>query len=444
VREQKAILAVIQDDKGRFLVTYNAKWNGYAFPMIALPEEGDILGSLAVQAAEHDLGCILPDAVTAELDYICYFGVSNRTGEETQYECWLYSVEPNQTLDLLSAPSWNNNPPMFLTFEELSSRTDLTWSTPAIAREFVENQEAVLAVITRAGQRETEFLLIDNANYGGYFFPTQRVKTEVKPDQVAKGTVRADLGYRGLALPAYLGEIADVHFSNRFFRDRNYRFHICEVQLPDVDLHQPGNILERAMTRRGKQFLWLPASRLNDPAVAFSPTIPAIAPSVLKAVPTRTFAKPLRHSEGGIVLIQRTVGGRKQWLAQWNENWKAFFFIGGHREDDETFRDCVIREIKEELGLDPIDCPVAATVASRVEYKAISKSASELTEYIMELYCAQPNPTGLKKIADNPKNKWLDEDEIERQESHDARRVSVSMQVILDLAEWPDCRMSAD
>jgi hypothetical protein len=194
----------------------------------------------------------LPDAVTAELDYICYFGVSNRTGEETQYECWLYSVEPNQTLDLLSAPSWNNNPPMFLTFEELSSRTDLTWSTPAIAREFLENQEAVLAVITRAGQRETEFLLIDNANYGGYFFPTQRVKTEVKPDQVAKGTVRADLGYRGLALPAYLGEIADVHFSNRFFRDRNYRFHICEVQLPDVDLHQPGNILERAMTRRGK------------------------------------------------------------------------------------------------------------------------------------------------------------------------------------------------
>jgi len=62
-------------------------------------------------------------------------------------------------------------------------------------QEFVESQEAVLAVVTRAGERETEFLLVEHAGYGGYFFPTQRVKTEVKPAAIAKGTVRSDLGY---------------------------------------------------------------------------------------------------------------------------------------------------------------------------------------------------------------------------------------------------------
>ena len=439
MRQQSAIVAIIQDGHGRFLVTFNAKWGGYAFPMIAVPEGGDILGSLAIQAVEGDLGCRLPNPTAAELDFMSRFGVSQRSGEETLYEYQLYTVEPNQPLDLFAAPTWNSNPPMFLSYEELSTRTDLTWSTSAIAQEFVGNQEAVLAVVTRAGEHETEFLLVHNAGYGGFFFPTQRVKTEVKPDRVAKGTVRSDLGYTGPASAALLGEITDVHFSNRFHRDRRYRFHVCEVQLPQVDLHQPGSLLEKALHRRGKQFLWLPASRLNDPTIAFSPTMPAVRSAVLKAIPTRTYAGPLRRSEGGIALIERTVGGKREWLAQWNDRWQAFFFIGGHREGNETFRECVIREIEEELELTPSECPVAATVASHLEYRAISQSAEELTQYIMELFCATPSADGLRKIAANPMNKWLDEDEIRKLEATDARPVSVSMGVILDLANWVHC-----
>ena len=38
---------------------------------------------------------------------------------------------------------------MFLTHAELTTRTDLTWSTPPVAQEFVENQEVVLSVVTR-------------------------------------------------------------------------------------------------------------------------------------------------------------------------------------------------------------------------------------------------------------------------------------------------------
>ena len=81
--------------------------------------------------------------------------------------------------------------------------------------------------------------------------------------------------------------------------------------------------------------------------------------AVLNQIPTQTFSGPLRRSEGGIALIQRTLAGKREWLAQWNENWKAFFFIGGHQQGNETFRECVTREIEEELGLTPAECPVA-------------------------------------------------------------------------------------
>ena len=199
-----------------------------------------------------------------------------------------------------------------------------------------------------------------NHNYDGYFFPTQRVKSEVKPEQVAVATIRDNLDYRGPASAVWKGEVPDVHFSSRFQRDRRFRFHVCEVLLPEVDLHQPCGLLEQALTRRGRHFLWVPASRLSDPSIPLSPTMPAVRPTVLGVIPSRTLNPFIRLSEGGIALFQRAVRGKRQWLAQWNENWQAFFFVGGHRQESETFRQCVIREIEEELDLAGSDFTVAA------------------------------------------------------------------------------------
>ena len=52
----------------------------------------------------------------------------------------------------------------------------------------------------------------------------------------------------------------------------------------------------------------------------------------------------------------------------------------------------------------------------------------------MELFDAEPTSRGQEAIARNPANKWLDEAEIRRLEAHDVRAVSVSMGVILGLA----------
>jgi 8-oxo-dGTP pyrophosphatase MutT (NUDIX family) len=434
MREKKVVVAIVQDAQGRFLVAFNPKWHGYSFPMTDVEDAGDVLGAVAIRAVESDLGCKLPHARAEELEYLGLVGRSGSTGEDTLYEHWLYAVDLGQPLDLSAAPGAREPPPLFLEYNELTSRTDLTWSARDIIREFVENQEAVLAVVTRPGEKETEFLLVWNNNYDGYFFPTQRVKTEVKPEQLAEATVWRDLGYRGPARAVWRGEVPDIHFSTRYQRDRRFLFHVCELQLSDVDLHQPGGLLEQAMTRRGRKFLWLPASRLHDPTIPFSPTMPALRSSILGLIPAQTIAQPLRRSEGGIALFQRTVGGKPQWLAQWNDKWGAFFFVGGHRHEGETFRQCVSREIQEELGLTAADFAVADEPAHQLEYRAVSGSAGVLTAYTMELFEVQPTAKALEKIEQDSQNRWLSAEEIRGLEAHDARPVSITMLVLLSLA----------
>ena len=434
MRNRQVIIAIVQDEPGRFLMVYNARWGGYAFPTIAIPEGGDILGSRAIRAVEEDLGCKLPNASALELDYITYFGTSGSTGEETLYDYWLYDVKPNQLLDLTAAPTWNGNPPMYMAYEELLKSANLNSNITTIAREFVEYQEAVLSIVTRAGESESEFLVVQNSNYPGYFFPVQRVKTEVTPDRFAVRTVRADLGYRGPIHTELRGETSDVHYSPRFGVHRKYRFHICEIMVPKIDLHRPYNELERGLMLRKKQFKWLPGSMLDDSKIGFSETMKAVRPEVLRAIPNKTFHSELRESEGGIALITRQVNGTRQWLAQWNDGWGSFFFVGGKREVGETFRQCVSREIEEELGLREAQCPVASHPAHQLKYRAISGGAGVLTNYTMELFYAKPMPAALEHIASNPMNRWLTDEEIQRLEAYDARPISVTMRTLLELA----------
>jgi 8-oxo-dGTP pyrophosphatase MutT (NUDIX family) len=434
MREKRVVVAVVQDEQGRFLVAYNPKWGRYTFPMKDLDGSADVLGSVAIRALEADLACKLPDAKADELEYLGRFGPSGRTGDETEYEYWLYAVDPGQPLDLMAAPNWNNNPPLFLSFADLTRRTDLTWSTTDIVRELVENQEVVLAVIARPGERETEFLLVWNNNYGGYFFPAQRIKTQSKPERVAVATVRSDLGYRGPATAVWQGEAPDIHSSQRFQRDRRYRFHICAVQLPEVDLHQPCGPLERALDRRSKKHVWCTANRLADPAIGFSPTMQAVRQTVVSLIPAQTLAQSLRHSEGGIALFERKLAGKTEWLAQWNENWQAFFFIGGHRHEGETFRDCVLREIGEELDLAALEFTVASQPCHNLEYKARSRSADELTAYTMELFAANLSQQAAVVVDVDRRNRWLSEEEILRLEAYDARPISPTVYLLLCMA----------
>jgi molecular chaperone DnaJ len=83
----------------------------------------------------------------------------------------------------------------------------------------------------------------------------------------------------------------------------------------------------------------------------------------------------MRQSVAAVALIRRSEAGQALWLAQWNPHWRRYNFVAGHKRPDESFRQCVVRELAEELGLRegadisvrvPITVP-EATLGAKIE-----------------------------------------------------------------------------
>jgi len=140
-----------------------------------------------------------------------------------------------------------------------------------------------------------------------------------------------------------------------------------------------------------------------------------------------------RQSVAAMALVRRQEQGRTLYLAQWNLNWRALNLVGGHKRPDESFRECLVREIGEELGLAlgddylvPDDPPL------RLEFDAFSDGAWEPTFYQLEIFpVVLHGDSVLEKIAANPDNRWVTEDEILAGRCNDSTRVSPTMTRIL-------------
>lgn len=144
----------------------------------------------------------------------------------------------------------------------------------------------------------------------------------------------------------------------------------------------------------------------------------------------------MRNSVAAIALIQRDIQGHTHWLARWNRNWNAFSFVGGHKEPDETFRDCLIREVFEELGLEPdADFHVGDAPQSHLEYTGWSDGARAQTAYTMELYPVVLTGDFTHETIDHdPENRWLTAAEIQSARTQDGKPISGTMALLLQMA----------
>ena len=422
MRIKKIAVAMVVDD-GKFLLVHNKKWGGFNFPMTELDKNRPPLGSKAISALESELGVRLQKATARELEYLGQYGISDRSGEDAIYEYWLYEVAPGEPLQIEDAISTTS-----LTLEEIVDLAGGTWSAKAIANELLNNREVAVAVVSRLGIEETEYLVIKNANYGGYFFPSMRRKTETAPETVAEKLFRDDIGYTGAVESSWKAEVEDVHYSHRFQADTQFRFHICDVRFPELDIHMPFNSLERKLRDRDIEWKWVTADELGATG-GYSETIKALKNQLLASVPSEIRSEPLPISEGGIALITREVNGETEYLAQWNDKWKAFFFVGGHREDGESFRQCVIREVCEELEVEEDSFEISQEPIRELDYLAISNRTRGLISYKHEIF-----KVGIENItlALNLKNLWLTQNEIFNGEANDGRPVSQTTSLVLD------------
>jgi 8-oxo-dGTP pyrophosphatase MutT (NUDIX family) len=142
----------------------------------------------------------------------------------------------------------------------------------------------------------------------------------------------------------------------------------------------------------------------------------------------------MRHSEGSLALIRRADGGRPQMLAQWNARWQALNFVGGHRRPDESFRDCLLREVAEELGLaEGTDFTVFTVPLARLAYTAWSEGAAAETEYVLEVFALSLHGDAAVRVSAAPDNAWLTAEEVRAGLAADGRRVSPTMARVVGL-----------
>jgi hypothetical protein len=144
----------------------------------------------------------------------------------------------------------------------------------------------------------------------------------------------------------------------------------------------------------------------------------------------------MRTSVAAFALFRRAaLAGRVEYLAQWNEGWHAFHFIGGHKRDNESFRDCCIREVSEELGLvEGRDFRVAFERRSLLRYIHWSERAQTDTAYTVELFDAELLSSAAASVEAGANNRWLTESDIRAGRCRDGRAVSPTMLRILSLA----------
>jgi hypothetical protein len=142
----------------------------------------------------------------------------------------------------------------------------------------------------------------------------------------------------------------------------------------------------------------------------------------------------VRHIQAPFALIQRPHPHGLEWLARWNPRCHRYQLIGCYRHPEETFRSSLSRELSVGLGLLPgSDFEIAAEAHARYEYTAWSDTATCLTEYEVELYEVRlRSPTALARLTDDPCNRWLTEEEIQRRRCQDGRPVSVTLWHVLD------------
>jgi len=148
--------------------------------------------------------------------------------------------------------------------------------------------------------------------------------------------------------------------------------------------------------------------------------------------------KPARESIAAVALIGHKQDGQTVWLARWNQKWNAYHLVAGHKLADESFRECMLRELGEELGLrENADFSLGQSPRAHVEFVAWSDSHQVQTTYIMELFDVRLTEEAVRGMIDrDPDNRWLSEAEIRAGRCNDDSRVSDTMVRLLSHVGW--------
>lgn len=242
----------------------------------------------------------------------------------------------------------------------------------------------------------------------------------------------AGLG-KPLAPPKLYARTVDLTQSDRTGQVNVYNFQIFGLELDSKPQLAPGIIAKWLTT---DEILNHQLKPISGTARFLIGELDNRATKQKLTFPHKNIKWPKRESVGAVALICRLSNkGPAQWLARWNSNWDSYNFVAGHKHDSEEFRECIEREIQEELGLrratDPSDFTVSKKPIAQGTYDAWSASAKVDTEYMTQVFYVELGDPIYQKTLKGPLCRWLDAKEIGSQLTSDGKPISETMHLIL-------------
>lgn len=143
----------------------------------------------------------------------------------------------------------------------------------------------------------------------------------------------------------------------------------------------------------------------------------------------------MNHFTGSIALFRHPERLENQWLAYWNVGRKFYDFVTAERLDDESFRECLDREVAWVLDLRRGKDYVMSSQA-RLHLDLPVESESDDTVlgvefYIVDLY----GKSGRASVELNKQLRWLNSDEVLSGLTSDGERLNPSLVELLNKAD---------
>lgn len=137
-----------------------------------------------------------------------------------------------------------------------------------------------------------------------------------------------------------------------------------------------------------------------------------------------------RKSDAALAWITRVNASREtEYLTQWNSGWSAYSLIGGHVEPGESFRQCCLREIEEELLSKASDCQLAPYPYATLRFREFSKAAYEASDYHWQVFLARPSADLLGRLPDDCQ--WVQAHHIRSGRTADGQPIADQVRRIL-------------
>ena len=141
----------------------------------------------------------------------------------------------------------------------------------------------------------------------------------------------------------------------------------------------------------------------------------------------------MRLSEAALAIIERDAAPG-EWLLLWNNSWQAYSLIGGHREEDESFRNCCLREVAEELKCAAGDVTVGIYPYVSLRFREFSHSARVETDYSWQVFVARVDAEVLNRLP--PECRWATAAQIRAGRASDGRPIADQVRKVLK--SWSD------